>query len=375
MKIKIAIITNKKSPYRKLQIEKIATNKNYNINVYYTDSVVISRKWKIEKMNDVQEIELRKEGNKNHILNNIIKIVKDSDVLIIGGYDKFEYILLGIIAKLKKKPYIILHDGISPTRIRKKERIIKHNIKKIIINNASAFFANGLSSKEYFFYQFKRLESEIFNQFLTVDVETIKEISNFKIYYRETLRANYDIKDSQKVILYSGRLIKRKNVDVIIESLSKINNKQEYTLLVLGDGEERHNLISLANKKGVTIKITGFIEDQRDLFKHYLMGDVLVLPSCNEPWGLVVNEAMAAGLPVIVSNECGSSLDLVKDNCNGFVVNAGNSIDLKDKIEFLFKKRKIEEFGEKSKEIISEWTYEKSSESFTAAIEFVNKKI
>lgn len=52
----------------------------------------------------------------------------------------------------------------------------------------------------------------------------------------------------------------------------------------------------------------------------YNIGDILILPSYHEPWGLVVNEAMAAGLPVIVSNECGSSLDLVRDGENGYVL-------------------------------------------------------
>ena len=83
----------------------------------------------------------------------------------------------------------------------------------------------------------------------------------------------------------------------------------------------------------------------------------------NEPWGLVVNEAMAAGLPVIVSNECGCSLDLVRDGENGYILtDLENSETLRNLIMKALKNK--ESFSKKSLEIIDNWTFENSRKSF-----------
>ncbi len=89
------------------------------------------------------------------------------------------------------------------------------------------------------------------------------------------------------------------------------------------------------------------------------LGDVFVLPSYSEPWGLVVNEAMAAGMPVIVSEKCGSAPDLVIDGENGFTFNPYEISEMTQKMEhFIQNPAVIPIFGEKSKEIIKKFSPE-----------------
>jgi len=147
---------------------------------------------------------------------------------------------------------------------------------------------------------------------------------------------------------------------------------KNFFLLIVGDGEENEELNKLASKLKIDYKITGFIEDQEELFKIYYAGDLLVLPSSHDAWGLVVNEAMAAGLPVIVSNRCGCSLDLVKEGENGFILSDLENPEILRNLIIKTLENK-EKFSKKSLEIIDNWTIEKSRESFESLLKTISE--
>ena len=102
---------------------------------------------------------------------------------------------------------------------------------------------------------------------------------------------------------------------------------------------------------------------QQQLFKHYFAGDALILPSTYEPWGLVINEAMAAGLPVIVSKLCGCSMDLVEAGKNGYLIDPYNINDISEKISKVFRDNNLQIMGDESKKLISSWTFKSSKEN------------
>jgi glycosyltransferase involved in cell wall biosynthesis len=95
-----------------------------------------------------------------------------------------------------------------------------------------------------------------------------------------------------------------------------------------------------------------------------------VLPSDNEPWGLVVNEVMCAGIPVIVSDEVGCVPDLVKDGVNGYQMKAGDIPSLAAAIEkLLADEHRRKRMGAASRFMIREWGYEQCRQGMTAALE------
>lgn len=372
--MKIGIITNLRSPYRKLQIEEISKNSNWDISVYYTNKNILGRSWNVDPINNVKEVPLKgfklskTHGNLNF---GLLKIILENDVILIGGYEKPTYIALSLLARLFQKPYVIIYDGISPKRLLGSEHKVKYVMKKMVISGAAAIFGNGIVSSKYFCEKFNFKPNRIFNQCLTVDIKSIDSLTKDSDKYRRELRERYQIDSEKKVLIYSGRLVKRKNVDKILLALNQMNNKEKYELLILGDGEERENLMELARELNVNLQITGFIANQTELFKHYFVGDVLILPSNEEPWGLVINEAMAAGLPIISSDECGASLDLVKEYRNGFVIPAGQEDVLKEKIIYIFENNLTKSYGEESKRIISQWSFVNSANNFNKMIEFI----
>ena len=110
------------------------------------------------------------------------------------------------------------------------------------------------------------------------------------------------------------------------------------------------------------------------LFLYYALADCLILPSVSEPWGLVVSEAMASGLPVLVSNRCGCYPDIVDNGKNGFSFNPFNEDELFRLMKNVTEgKYNLETMGRASLEIIKEYTPEKIANIFTNAINFIKQ--
>jgi glycosyltransferase involved in cell wall biosynthesis len=125
-----------------------------------------------------------------------------------------------------------------------------------------------------------------------------------------------------RFILFSGRLVPQKGVFDLLDAYAKLESdiRSQVGLVFAGDGFCRTELEQQAKRisPGV-ICFTGFAH-RENLAGLYALAEALVLPTHSDPWGLVVNEAMACGLPIIVSNVAGCSADLVKDGWNGYIV-------------------------------------------------------
>jgi 1,2-diacylglycerol 3-alpha-glucosyltransferase len=139
-----------------------------------------------------------------------------------------------------------------------------------------------------------------------------------------------------RYFLYVGRLAPEKNLETLIRSFAAARLRGSQSSLVLvGDGPLRHRLESQVREAGLApwVRFAG-LKSTAEILPYYAFAHAFVLPSRQEPWGLVVNEALAAGLPVIVSNRCGCATDLVVHGSNGFVFDADREDELTD---FLFR--------------------------------------
>lgn len=157
--------------------------------------------------------------------------------------------------------------------------------------------------------------------------------------------------------------------DLIHAIKNLVENKScSVVALVVGEGEQRDSLeLETKNLKGHVV-FAGHIR-LSDLRLVYYASDIFVLPTHHDPWGLVINEAMACALPVITTNAAGCSLDLVKNN--GFVINPGDVPGLSSAIEKLMDANVRKALGEESRRIISKWTYKESLESFEDMLSYL----
>ena len=145
-----------------------------------------------------------------------------------------------------------------------------------------------------------------------------------------TLRLQSTELRPQKYFLYVGRLAAEKNVGALLQSWMRYReNGGTWPLVLVGDGPEAAVLQEAANASsyGAHVLFPG-LKSSRELLPFYAFAGCFVLPSTREPWGLVVNEAMAAGLPVLVSSRCGCAPDLVTEGLNGFTFDPANAATL-----------------------------------------------
>lgn len=180
----------------------------------------------------------------------------------------------------------------------------------------------------------------------------------------------------KKIVLFVGRLIKEKGIEYLIEAFAKLSKEnKEVGLVIVGDGPERNRLETLCNSMKIDkVTFAGFI-DREDITPYYLLSDILVLPApkgkIHEEWGLVVNEAMSVGKPVIVSESVGCAYELVKHCVNGFIIPDKNVEALYDALRKLINNEELlYRMGEESKKTIAEgFTYQHAIESKKDMIE------
>ena len=148
---------------------------------------------------------------------------------------------------------------------------------------------------------------------------------NFYLKLKQSMLSKCDIFSKfigtkKRIILFVGRLVSIKGVDHLLKAFASVKDRiSNVMLMIVGDGPEKNKLISLASELGIydNVIFTGRLEGS-ELYACYLLGDLFVLPSYYESYGAVVNEALLAGMPVIVSSKAGAS-ELILEGFNGHI--------------------------------------------------------
>ena len=147
-------------------------------------------------------------------------------------------------------------------------------------------------------------------------------------------------------------------------------------LVIVGDGEERVRLEAFCLEAGLKdVRFSGF-QNQSILPQYFRLADIFVLPSRHEPWGLIVNEAMAAGCACIVSDDVGSHTDLITDGLNGFVFPTGDISALTAALQRAFATPETSAaMGERAAERMCSWTFEQDIAGLRAALAHTTRRL
>lgn len=161
-----------------------------------------------------------------------------------------------------------------------------------------------------------------------------------EIKFKNISKKRLGLEEDKIYLIGVGRLVARKGFDFLIKSLVRLNNKKVH-VLIIGEGPEKENLIGLATRLKVIdqIKFLGFVSEEKK-FQYLDNSDIYVLSSVHEGFGIVLQEAMQVGLPIIATDN-GGQVDFVKDNENGFLVKFGDEIGMAEKIEKLLSDKKL----------------------------------
>ncbi|KAA6183947.1 glycosyltransferase family 4 protein [Thiohalocapsa marina] len=203
---------------------------------------------------------------------------------------------------------------------------------------------------------------------MTVDVTAIsRHVTGISAAGRARIRTRLGLSGSAKVFLFVGRLEPEKGIDLLLAAFGQVKAQHDdVALLIIGDGALRE-LVSGAAATDQAIQAPGRLQGE-SLLDAYAVADAFVLPSRFEPWGLVVNEAMAAGLPVIVTDRAGCGEDLVEAGRTGLVVPAEDASALASALSRLARDHALREtMSRQALEKIAGWTLEEEAARVIAA--------
>lgn len=243
--------------------------------------------------------------------------------IFVNGAGYFEPLMYSRLRRIKKKyqPRLVLWS--ESTRFDHKRIYFKEQLKKAILGLYDGAIVAGTPHKTYL------------NELGMSDdlIGVVGNVVDNQFYQTEEIEDN-----RRSGFLYIGRFLDIKNLEFLIRAYAQYRKQSEqpsenlHPLYLVGDGPERQALEEMVAKEQIPgVIFTGILQPD-EVKKMYEGCSVFVLPSTSEPWGLVVNEAMASGLPVLVSNLCGCSFDLVWDGQNGFLFDPYDEQELIDKL-------------------------------------------
>jgi glycosyltransferase involved in cell wall biosynthesis len=197
---------------------------------------------------------------------------------------------------------------------------------RLLLSAYSGYLAVGTRVREYL-QSFGIPESRIFNVPHCVDSQffAAQAAPHQSPEARVELRQSFGLNGHDFVVLFVGKLEEKKRPGDVLDAVARLG--QGVSVLLVGAGELGESLRANAERLNVRLVSTGFL-NQSQIGKAYAAADCLVLPSDRETWGLVVNEAMATGLPCIVSDRVGCAPDLVKSGETGEIFRSGDVVDL-----------------------------------------------
>jgi len=181
--------------------------------------------------------------------------------------------------------------------------------------------------------------------------------------------------NDKTVILFASKFIARKHPLTLLQAYNDLDHsfKTRSELWFIGDGEQRPLMEDFIaqNQLERFVTLLGF-KNQSELPSYFSRCKLFVLVSEKEPFGLVINEAMNQATPIITSDEVGAASDLVHNGDNGWVIRAGCKTQLTEALrEALSDREKLNAMGQRSLELISDWSFEKNVVGIRAALSFL----
>jgi len=332
--------------------------------------------WKASEANGLQRVALNKRGSSHELSSDefqkrlfvVLNEFKPEAVLVPGwGY---RGALLALWWGLSHRvPVICMSES---TQWDEARNPVKEWIKRRIIGLFSSALVGGTPHRNYIM-ALGMPADRIFLGYDVVDNRFFAEKSE-----EQKARSLEPRQQRSRYFLASARFIEKKNLLRLIRAYARYWDKastsftnKPWDLVLLGDGEMRPELKNLRSELGLEdcVQMPGF-KQYEELPAYYAAAGAFIHASTTEQWGLVVNEAMASGLPVLVSNRCGCAADLVKEGENGWTFDPTNEEQIAElMLKIASDETRRKEMGLKSSEIIAEWGPDRFASGVKSAVE------
>jgi glycosyltransferase involved in cell wall biosynthesis len=301
------------------------------------------------------------------------------DLLWTHGYNMINALHGMLAAKALGVPVLVRADMWLSDRPRSGPKLLlKKLFFQVLKNMVAGVLPVGTLNAEYW-QHYLGDEVPLFLMPYAVDNNYFQRRSLEAAATREELRNELRLDAGRPVILFASKLQHRKHCSDLLDAYERLLNDETGQprpyLLIVGDGEERAALEEKAKASNLAdIRFCGF-RNQSELPRFFDLSSVFVLPARHEPWGLVVNEAMNAARPVILSNDIGCQPDLVTDGVEGCVFPVGDVAALADALRrVLTTPDTAAQMGQRALNKINHWSFEEDIVALRQAIAQLTRK-
>lgn len=352
---KVLFITNIPAPYRIDFYNELG--KYLDLTVLFeakgASDQGIRFNWNYEKINNFKAIFLSNGDIKERTIDwSIFKYLKPNlyDEIVVTNYSYFTEMVAILYLKALKIPYYMETDG----GIIRSESLLKRSYKKFLVSGAKGYFSPSMGSDDYLVHYGAKRKLIHRYPFTSISEKDILD-ETVPLEEKKRLRNELGLPDVF-IILGVGQIIPRKGWDILIKALKYVN--EDISLYIVG-GKATEEYINLIKSESMEKRIMfiPFLASEK-IMKYYCAADVFVLPTREDIWGLVVNEAMGKALPVITTNKCVAGLELVKDHENGIIVDSDNVDALAKAINELHNRELLTQYSENALQRSREYTVE-----------------
>jgi glycosyltransferase involved in cell wall biosynthesis len=275
-------------------------------------------------------------------------------------------VLMAVIAALSLRgiPFSMESDTQLPASRRGLKELVKRLTYPWLFRRPRLLLPGG-ERQARFFRAFGVAPARMRKAYMTVDTRGLERMP---VQGTADWRQRQGISENDTVFLYVGRLEEHKGIPQLLDAVGAVRTAGGTRWVIVGDGTLR-NLVEQAAAADPRILYTGR-QPTATVVQWMRASDALVLPSLFEPWGLVVNEAMCCGLPIIATDRVGAVDDLVFDGLNGIIVPVGDGAALAAAMDKLAASPDLRRnMATASRAIIQPWTTERESQVIRTAIE------
>jgi len=375
--IRVGYIAGEPNPSRAPHLDRIAEHPDIDLTVIYAAPTVHRREWTLELARDPVILRgpslpaMRLLHHDYPLTPQIWPLLQRErfDVLVIGGWSLLATQLAIVWARLHKVPYLLISENHLLEARPRWIRALKAAVLPHLVRSAAGHLVTGTLAREHQIHYGARPDTiTVFPN--TVDVEQFGWRSDELRGRRAELRSSLGISDDAVVVTQVSRFIPFKGPDEAIEAVARARSltNRPLHLVLVGSGPMEDQLAACARELALDVTFAGWRSGD-ELLEAYAATDVFLLLSRREPWGIVVNEAAACGLPLVLTEAVGAAADLLIPGENGELVHSGDIEEQAYAIARLANDDALRSrYGRRSRELAAPWGYDSSVATFVAAM-------
>lgn len=362
-KIRAVVLNDTMGPYHYFRLD--CANKYLNATAIEFSSVDHTNLWSTDNFNKTKVVTLFSEKPITEISSAIIKkkVFKalndlNPEVVILSGWDSIPTLFSLLWALKNNIPTVIVSES---QQFDFKRNLIKEFGKKLILKLIDSAFVGGINQSDYLV----KLGFKKERIFLGCDV-----VDNDFFYQPKGAHdRNITPQLPKNFFMTSCRFVEKKNLYFLIKVFEKFQRKKdEWSLVLVGDGPLKEDLVELSKQLRISEKVifTGY-QEYENIRSIYKSASCFILPSITEQWGLVINEALASGIPVLCSERAGCAPNLVENKEVGYTFSPFSEDDLETKMYRIVDDLNLYDFRSKTNLIIRQWGKDKYSNNVLKA--------